>query len=61
MRLAIAEAAKGEGPVAVVCGAWHVPALTAPYPKAADREVLKGLRRVKTRATWVPWLSLIHI
>lgn len=57
MRLAIAEAAKGEGPVAVVCGAWHVPALTAPYPKAADREVLKGLRRVKTRATWVPWTT----
>lgn len=57
MRLAIAEAAKSEGPVAVVCGAWHVPALQTPHPKAADREVLKGLPRVKTRATWVPWTT----
>lgn len=57
MRLAIAEAAKGEGPIAVVCGAWHVPALQASHPKAADREALKGLPRVKTRATWVPWTT----
>jgi hypothetical protein len=57
MRLAIAEAAKGEGPIAVVCGAWHVPALIAPHPVAADREVLKGLPRVRTRATWVPWTT----
>ncbi|NJS40439.1 MAG: hypothetical protein HC783_17150 [Rhodobacteraceae bacterium] len=58
MRLAIAEAAKGEGPVAVVCGAWHVPALVAAQPKSADREALKGLAKVKTRATWVPWTTL---
>lgn len=58
MRLAIADAARGDGPVAVVCGAWHVPALAAPMPKAADREALKGLARVKTRATWVPWTTL---
>jgi Family of unknown function (DUF5682) len=57
MRLAIAEAAKGEGPVAVVCGAWHVPALIVPHSKAADRDALKGLPRVKTRATWVPWTT----
>lgn len=58
MRLAIAEAARGDGPVAVVCGAWHVPALSAPVPRAADREALKGLAKVKTRATWVPWTTL---
>ena len=57
MRLAIAEAAKGEGPIAVVCGAWHVPALQASHLKAADHEALKGLPRVKTRATWVPWTT----
>lgn len=57
MRLAIAEAAAGEGPVAVVCGAWHVPALTRPVPKGADRTVLKALPRIKTRATWVPWTA----
>ena len=58
MRLAIAAAAKGEGPVAVVCGAWHVPALLARVSKAADREVLKGLAKVKARATWVPWTTM---
>lgn len=57
MRLAIAEAARADGPVAVVCGAWHVPALQTPHPKAADREALKGLPRVKVRATWVPWTT----
>lgn len=57
MRLAVAEAAKGEGPIAVVCGAWHVPALMAAHPKGADRDALKGLPRVKTRATWVPWAT----
>lgn len=57
MRLAIAEAAKGDGPVAVVCGAWHVPALQSPHPRSADREALKGLPRIKTRATWVPWTT----
>ena len=28
---------KPTGPVAVVCGAWHVPALTAPLPPAVER------------------------
>jgi hypothetical protein len=42
--------------VAVVCGAWHVPALTAPLPTAtADAAVLRGLPKVKVAATWVPW------
>ncbi len=57
MRLAIAEAAKGEGPIAVVCGAWHVPALMAPHPLTADRAILRGLPKVRTRATWVPWTA----
>jgi len=41
--------------VAVVCGAWHVPALIAMPPAKADAELLKGLPRSKTTATWVPW------
>jgi len=42
--------------VAVVCGAWHVPALTGPLPPAsADAAVLRGLPRVKAALTWVPW------
>lgn len=42
--------------VAVVCGAWHAPALTAPLPPAAaDARLLRGAPRRKTVVTWVPW------
>jgi hypothetical protein len=56
MRLAIAEAtAEIEGPLAVVCGAWHVPALRRKVVAKHDRALLKGLPEVKVAATWVPW------
>ncbi|WP_033311499.1 DUF5682 family protein [Streptomyces iakyrus] len=41
--------------VAVVCGAWHVPALRQKTTVAADRALLKGLPKVRTDMTWVPW------
>ncbi|MFI6205679.1 DUF5682 family protein [Streptomyces sp. NPDC051041] len=41
--------------VAVVCGAWHVPALRRKATVAADRALLRGLPRVKVDMTWVPW------
>ncbi|MEV7792670.1 DUF5682 family protein [Streptomyces sp. NPDC087512] len=41
--------------VAVVCGAWHVPALRRRTTVAADRALLKGLPKVKADMTWVPW------
>jgi hypothetical protein len=42
--------------VAVVCGAWHAPALAGRLPPAvADARVLKGLARRKVALTWVPW------
>ncbi|MDA4889686.1 DUF5682 family protein [Streptomyces sp. MS2A] len=41
--------------VAVVCGAWHVPALRRKAAVAADRALLKGLPRTKVDMTWVPW------
>ncbi|MGW2077324.1 DUF5682 family protein [Streptomyces sp. NPDC001939] len=41
--------------VAVVCGAWHVPALRVKTTVAADRAVLKGLPKAKVDMTWVPW------
>jgi Family of unknown function (DUF5682) len=41
--------------VAVVCGAWHVPALRRKSTVAADRALLKGLPKVKADMTWVPW------
>ncbi|MEU3726646.1 DUF5682 family protein [Streptomyces sp. NPDC031705] len=40
---------------AVVCGAWHVPALRAGSTVAADRALLAGLPKVKVETTWVPW------
>lgn len=43
------------GGLAVVCGAWHVPALAARTTLAADRALLKGLPKVKAEMTWVPW------
>ncbi|WP_420079851.1 DUF5682 family protein [Streptomyces sp. JL4002] len=44
----------GDG-YAVVCGAWHVPALRARTTVAADRALLSGLPRTKVETTWVPW------
>ncbi|WP_307057467.1 DUF5682 family protein [Streptomyces achromogenes] len=41
--------------VAVVCGAWHVPALRRKVAVAADRALLKGLPKVRADLTWVPW------
>ncbi|MET8295408.1 DUF5682 family protein [Streptomyces sp. NPDC005180] len=40
---------------AVVCGAWHVPALRAKATVAADRALLAGLPRTRVETTWVPW------
>ncbi|WAZ23608.1 DUF5682 family protein [Streptomyces cinnabarinus] len=56
MRLRIRAAQKEFGDaVAVVCGAWHVPALSERTTVAADRARLKGLPKVKADMTWVPW------
>ncbi len=41
--------------IAIVCGAWHVPALTSLPAVKADNEMLKSLPKVKVEATWVPW------
>ncbi len=42
--------------MAVVCGAWHAPALAGKLgPAAPDVRLLKGLPKVKTTLTWVPW------
>ncbi|MFJ2168445.1 DUF5682 family protein [Streptomyces griseofuscus] len=56
MRLRLRAARKEFGDtVAVVCGAWHVPALRERTTLTADRALLKGLPKVKTELTWVPW------
>ncbi|MEW2634617.1 DUF5682 family protein [Streptomyces sp. NPDC048389] len=57
MRLQLRAAGKefGGAAVAVVCGAWHVPALQAKTTVTADKALLKGLPKVRTETTWVPW------
>lgn len=57
MRLRIRDARRevGDDAVAVVCGAWHVPALRRTATVAADRALLKGLPKARTDVTWVPW------
>ncbi len=40
--------------LAVVCGAWHAPALSGGTARADDK-LLKGLSKTKVEATWVPW------
>lgn len=62
MRLEISKRTKGaEGPVAVICGAWHVPALKQKVTAKDDRARLKTLPaklgNSKVKATWVPWTS----
>ena len=73
MRQTIRAAMRGsDGPVAVVCGAWHVPALWADHAyhersrdadmpgtrsARADSALLKSLPRRKTAVVWVPWTS----
>ncbi|WP_218243305.1 DUF5682 family protein [Comamonas fluminis] len=56
MRQCIREATKaGYQRIAVVCGAWHVPALQQSVTAKADSALLKGLPKAKVMATWAPW------
>jgi len=43
--------------IAIVCGAWHAPALLpSSFPTAAqDNSLLSGLKKIKTEAAWSPW------
>jgi hypothetical protein len=44
------------GTVAVVCGAWHAPALSGKLPPAtADAALLRGIGKRKVALAWVPW------
>jgi len=46
---------KGFQRIAVVCGAWHAPALANMPPAKDDNALLKGLPKTKVQSTWVPW------
>ncbi len=52
IRAALAE---GHERIAVVCGAWHVPALKVLQPSKPDDALLKGLPKLKFGSTIVPW------
>ncbi len=41
--------------IAVVCGAWHLSALSQLPSAKGDDALLKGLPKVKASAAWVPW------
>lgn len=43
--------------IAIVCGAWHGPALAdlTQIKASTDAALLKGLKKVKTASTWIPW------
>lgn len=58
-RLLRAAIREGYDRIAVVCGAYHAPALVpAGFPAAsADSKVLAGLPKTRVTATWVPWTS----
>lgn len=57
MRQTMRDAIKsGATNLAVVCGAWHAPMLDLDrFTKKADADLLKGLPKIKTAATWIPW------
>ena len=50
-----AEVKAGAENIAVICGAWHAPAIAELGPAAPDQRTLRGLPKVKVAATWVPW------
>jgi hypothetical protein len=56
MRQTMREAQKqGHERIAVVCGAWHAPALATMPTAKSDAELLKGLPKVAVATTWLPW------
>lgn len=62
MRLEIHKVQKStSGDIAVVCGAWHVPALKEKHTLKDDRALLKSLPtklpKNKLKTTWIPWTS----
>ena len=58
MRKRLREAIKeGFEKIAVVCGAWHAPALQQldRYKSTADQALLRGVKKVSVKGTWIAW------
>ncbi|MEO0341518.1 MAG: DUF5682 family protein, partial [Bacteroidota bacterium] len=43
--------------IAIVCGAWHAPALMdyEQYKSSEDNKLLRGLKKINLKACWIPW------
>jgi hypothetical protein len=50
-----AELKAGRERIALVCGAFHAPALLDLPPAKQDQELLRDLPKTRVGATWVPW------
>ena len=57
MRKTIRAAAKDSERLAVICGAWHIPALQSAVAVKDDNALLKGLAKTKVDSTWIPWTN----
>lgn len=55
MRKMLRQAEKDAERVAVVCGAWHMPALVGKFAVKDDNALLKGLPKCKVDCTVIPW------
>jgi hypothetical protein len=55
MRTVLREVRRSSDNIAVVCGAWLVPALSRRVAVKDDAALLKGRRKAKVAFTWVPW------
>lgn len=57
MRLQLQAAEKKFKNIAVICGAWHLPALSGDFSAKDDRALLKGLNKLKVNCTLIPWTN----
>lgn len=57
MRQQLRAAAKKFKNIAVICGAWHLPALDGDFSAKDDRELLQGLTKLKVDCTLIPWTN----
>ncbi len=57
MRKTIRKAQKEFQKIAIVCGAWHGPALKdmKAFKATNDNKLLRGIKKTSVKATWVPW------
>jgi hypothetical protein len=57
MRISLKEYSKKYNSLAVVCGAWHLPALQnhQDYKVKEDLQRLKNLKKITLESVWIPW------